>query len=103
MGRSSHFSSHVHLSFYLVLLSGIGPANQLEPLGIKSIVDIPDVGQNMQDHPQMTSPYSVGSNNTLDNLSFNATFATEQLALWRSNRAGYFTLGEYNQWVWLRL
>ena len=95
MSLLSHFSSHLHFSLYPVL-SGIGPANQLELLGIKSIVDIPDVGQNMQDHPQMTLPYSVSSNNTLDNLSFNAIFVTKQLALWQSNHAGYFTLGECN-------
>lgn len=35
----------------LLLLSGIGPARQLEDLGIAVRVDLPGVGENLQDHP----------------------------------------------------
>jgi len=35
----------------LLLLSGIGPADQLKRLGIKVAVDLPGVGENLQDHP----------------------------------------------------
>lgn len=31
--------------------SGIGPNKQLNDLGIQSVVDLPGVGQNLQDHP----------------------------------------------------
>jgi choline dehydrogenase len=34
----------------LLMLSGIGPAAELAPLGIVSLVDLPGVGQNLQDH-----------------------------------------------------
>lgn len=34
----------------LLLLSGIGPAEDLRALGIKPVVDLPGVGQNLQDH-----------------------------------------------------
>ena len=36
----------------LLLLSGIGPAEQLEALGIPVLVDSPGVGENLQDHPE---------------------------------------------------
>ncbi|MGK5552269.1 GMC family oxidoreductase [Actinomadura kijaniata] len=36
----------------LLMLSGIGPADQLAPLGIPVLVDQPFVGQDLQDHPQ---------------------------------------------------
>ncbi|MBL1240252.1 MAG: choline dehydrogenase [OCS116 cluster bacterium] len=35
---------------HLLLLSGIGPANELAMHNIKSVVDLPGVGKNMQDH-----------------------------------------------------
>jgi choline dehydrogenase-like flavoprotein len=35
----------------LLLLSGIGPQDDLERLGIDTVVDLPGVGRNLQDHP----------------------------------------------------
>ncbi|XP_018027293.1 glucose dehydrogenase [FAD, quinone] [Hyalella azteca] len=35
----------------LLLLSGIGPQQHLQGLGIKTLVDLPGVGENLQDHP----------------------------------------------------
>lgn len=37
----------------LLMVSGIGDAKQLERVGIKAVIDLPGVGQNMQDHPQV--------------------------------------------------
>lgn len=36
----------------LLLLSGIGPHTTLEPLGIPTVLDLPGVGQNLQDHAE---------------------------------------------------
>lgn len=38
---------------HLLLLSGIGPADQLRQLGIQPVVDSPGVGQNLRDHPHV--------------------------------------------------
>ncbi len=38
----------------LLLLSGIGPRQQLEALGIEVISDQPEVGENLHDHPNIT-------------------------------------------------
>ena len=35
---------------HLLLLSGVGPAAQLAALDIPVVVDLPGVGQNLQDH-----------------------------------------------------
>ena len=35
----------------LLMLSGVGPAEQLENLGIDVVHDLPGVGQNLRDHP----------------------------------------------------
>ncbi len=48
----------------LLLLSGIGPADELKPLGIDVIHDLPGVGKNLQDHidvysiHELNGPYS---------------------------------------------
>src|SRR6202034_2565912 len=34
----------------LLLLSGVGPAKGLSSVGVKTIVDLPGVGQNLHDH-----------------------------------------------------
>lgn len=42
----------------LLMLSGIGPAALLTALGIPVVVDQPNVGQNLQDHPQFWLVYA---------------------------------------------
>jgi choline dehydrogenase len=39
---------------HLLMLSGVGPANQLEQIGVKVIHDLPGVGQNLRDDPNIT-------------------------------------------------
>jgi choline dehydrogenase len=37
----------------LLLLSGVGPADQLRALNIRVVADVPGVGKNLQDHPSV--------------------------------------------------
>lgn len=37
----------------LMMLSGIGPADHLKEVGIEPVVELPGVGQNLQDHPSI--------------------------------------------------
>ena len=39
---------------HLLMLSGIGPADHLRSKGIRVVQDLPGVGQNLRDHPQVT-------------------------------------------------
>jgi choline dehydrogenase len=39
---------------HLLLLSGVGPASQLEDLRIPVVMDLPGVGQGLRDHPGLT-------------------------------------------------
>jgi choline dehydrogenase len=43
----------------LLLLSGVGPANQVQTLGIDPVADIPGVGENLQDHPIALATYAT--------------------------------------------
>ncbi|KAJ7749423.1 aryl-alcohol oxidase-like protein [Mycena metata] len=43
----------------LLMLSGIGPAQQLANVGIESVIDLPDVGNNLQDQIILTLQWEV--------------------------------------------
>jgi len=51
----------------LLLLSGIGPADELRALGIKSVVDLPGVGRNLQDHASIALVFDASGPFTFDN------------------------------------
>ena len=59
---------------HLLLLSGVGPAGYLHEMGIAPVVDLPGVGQNLQDHAMIvvahncTKPITLGGAETLPNL-----------------------------------
>lgn len=58
----------------LLMLSGVGPAHELCRHGITPIVDLPGVGENLQDHPlialtyRCTQPISLAGAESLGNL-----------------------------------
>jgi choline dehydrogenase len=41
----------------LLLLSGIGPADQIRSAGVRAVHDVPGVGKNLQDHPMVSVGY----------------------------------------------
>ena len=78
-------------SAQLLELSGVGQKAVLEAAGVKQKVDLPGVGENLQDHVRIVNTYQLRENYTTpDILRFNATYAAEQLALWRQNRTGLY-------------
>ena len=42
----------------LLMLSGIGPADHLSGLGIPVVLDAPEVGRNLQNHPSYSLRYA---------------------------------------------
>ena len=53
-GEELILSGGVIASPQLLMLSGVGPADQLHSLGIPMVHDLPGVGQNLRDHPAVT-------------------------------------------------
>jgi choline dehydrogenase-like flavoprotein len=49
----------------LLLLSGIGPAQELSDAGVEPLHDLPGVGRNLQDHPFVTVIWEVSDTTTL--------------------------------------
>ncbi|KUL89615.1 hypothetical protein ZTR_00423 [Talaromyces verruculosus] len=86
----------------LLMLSGVGPKETLEPLGIEVVADIPDVGANLRDHafaiieldvdPDILTLYQWFENATV-NAEAKADYATNRTGILSSNNG--FTYGTY--------
>ncbi|RDW80189.1 hypothetical protein BP6252_04827 [Coleophoma cylindrospora] len=76
-------------------LSGIGSASFLSSLGISSVIDLPGVGENHQDHQYVAIANTINTTEVSFNaLSANATLAAEALAVYKANGTGpYSTSG----------
>jgi choline dehydrogenase len=44
---------------HILMLSGVGPSEELESIGIETVVDLPGVGKNLRDHPQVPVLFST--------------------------------------------
>jgi len=87
----------------ILMLSGIGDENALKKLGVETFVNLPDVGQNLQDHPIMSNYFFVNSNNTFDNVLRNTSILDADLTQWMNNRTGLFSDGPANAVAFLRM
>ncbi|MGY6633660.1 MAG: GMC family oxidoreductase [Alkalilacustris sp.] len=54
---------------HLLQLSGLGPAAVLRSAGVAVVHDIPDVGENLQDHLQIRCAYRVTGTRTLNTMA----------------------------------
>ncbi|KAE9393303.1 alcohol oxidase [Gymnopus androsaceus JB14] len=73
----------------LLLLSGIGSPDDLDQLGIEPILNLPNVGKNMQDQPMVSIQYSVNFTSPLQNVLTNATELDDTLAQWETSQTGF--------------
>lgn len=88
----------------LLELSGVGNATVLKAAGVKPLVSLPGVGENLQDHVRITTAYQLKDNYTSpDKLRYNATYAAEQLALYESNQTSFYdeTSSAYTYLSWV--
>jgi choline dehydrogenase len=70
----------------LLLLSGIGPADELAQVGVRARHDLPGVGKNLQDHPFLPVNFEIRDSETLLGADKPA-----QLAEWLLRRSGKLT------------
>ncbi|KZT04890.1 GMC oxidoreductase [Laetiporus sulphureus 93-53] len=72
--------------------SGIGAREHVNSLGIETVVDLPGVGQNLQDHPALHFVFEFREDLNPNPLMLSdPKYAAEQLALYYKNRTGLFT------------
>jgi len=87
----------------ILLLSGIGDKSQVTNFNITSIVDLPDVGQNLQDHVLLPNVWQVNSNFTFDDIGRNVTLSDTLLEEWNTSRKGLYATAATDHIGWLRL
>ncbi|KAI0704543.1 alcohol oxidase [Earliella scabrosa] len=73
----------------LLELSGIGNREILQRHGIRTLVNLPGVGENLQEHLFVIAQWKLNPGvDTFDVLRNNATVATEQAQVYSKNRTG---------------
>lgn len=70
----------------ILLNSGIGNSKDLQAVGVKPIVDLPDVGANLSDHPFLTNAWAVNSNTTFDSFNQDPSVRDEEISLWKQGK-----------------
>ncbi|KAF1841241.1 GMC oxidoreductase [Cucurbitaria berberidis CBS 394.84] len=79
------------LSPKILELSGIGQKAVLSKAGIRQIVDLPGVGENLQDHLRIQTSYELKPEIPgLDVLKYNTTRAAIELDLWRRSQTSLY-------------
>lgn len=74
---------------HILLNSGIGDERELAAVGIKAILHLPDVGQNLSDHPRLTNNWFVrAGGDTFDSINQNSTVAADLLTQWTKTQRG---------------
>ncbi|KAH9056445.1 alcohol oxidase [Lactarius vividus] len=87
----------------LLMLSGIGDDGQLSKFNIKTIVNSPMVGKNLQDHVVLTNVWSVNATFTYDDIIRNTSIAQAYLTQWIVNKTGPFATAPNEEIGWFRL
>lgn len=67
------------------------------------MVDLPDVGQNLKDHPILSNYWQVTLNDTFDDVFSNTTVFNADLAQWQNNKTGLFADSPTNALGFLRI
>ncbi|KAJ7586273.1 aryl-alcohol-oxidase from pleurotus Eryingii [Mycena floridula] len=70
---------------HILMHSGIGDSDALSKLGIKPLLHLPSVGQNLTDQASSAISWLVNSTDTEDSANRNATLAALQLEMWNSS------------------
>ncbi|KAF9531022.1 hypothetical protein CPB83DRAFT_850041 [Crepidotus variabilis] len=86
----------------LLLLSGIGPKEDLESHGIHTLVDNPSVGHNFSDHIYVPYHFAVRGADTLDDLLRNPALMQAAIGEWMVTQKGPISNGVLNQFGFFR-
>ncbi|KAI6849711.1 alcohol oxidase [Hortaea werneckii] len=87
----------------LLELSGIGSCSVLSAAGVEPKVELPGVGENLQDHVRIVTSYQLKDSYTSPDINrFNSTNAALELERWENNLTGLYdsTSSAYAYLTW---
>jgi choline dehydrogenase-like flavoprotein len=89
----------------MLMRSGIGPKPDLEALGIPCKVDLPGVGQNLQDHQLIFTYYELSEPNLTDDARVNhdPNAYENGHAEWKKNKTGWLSVFPFGGFGFARL
>jgi choline dehydrogenase-like flavoprotein len=88
----------------ILQLSGIGNANDLKKLKIESIINNPNVGENLSDHTFLPNIFSVQDNGqSFDHIMRDNSLVQGVLDQWIQNKTGLFADNIANNFGFARL
>lgn len=73
----------------ILLNSGIGDSKTLTELGIEPLVHLPDVGENLSDHPGVVNGWLVHPNTTYDDFARDPVTKAEEISKWAETGKGF--------------
>lgn len=89
---------------WVLQLSGIGPREVLEAAGIETVVDLPGVGQNFQDHPMIQASFRLQNfsiHPAPEDAFLDRNFSRWADEVWAENRTGPYSIATGNAAAWL--
>ncbi|KAJ7764867.1 alcohol oxidase [Mycena metata] len=79
----------------LLELSGIGNSTLLKSIGIQPLIDLPQVGENLQEHVFTLVEFELNpGHQTFDALINNATFFAQQSSLYKTKHTGWLAAND---------
>ncbi|KAM5541851.1 hypothetical protein V8D89_004580 [Ganoderma adspersum] len=88
----------------ILMMSGIGDPEELAAHGIATLVDAPDVGKHMQDHPWVPLQWQVNTNDTLDSINRSPALLNAAAEIYNATKQGVMANNPGgNQIGWFRL
>ena len=87
----------------ILLLSGIGNADDLKALNIPVLIDNPAVGANLSDHVFLPNIFNVKGDESLDRFTRNSSLLEAAIDQWNTNRTGLVANSIANTYGFARL
>ncbi|KAF8962180.1 hypothetical protein BDZ97DRAFT_1920652 [Flammula alnicola] len=84
-------------------LSGIGNSEDLDPLNIPVLVNIPSVGRNFSDHTLLPNLFNVNGDDSFDHILRDPTLFNAAIAQWTANKTGLISNPVANHFGFARI